>query len=302
MKLLRPILLWLSVPLVISLTTFFFICAATASDLAEIKKRGVLRHLGIPYANFVTGSGDGLDVDLIKLFAEHLGVRYEYIETSWERAFEDLTGNRNQVDGDKTVLAGDVAIRGDLIANGLTMLPWREKIVDFSSPTFPTQIWLVTRADLPVNPITPSQNLQQDIRAVRSFFSDKRINEVMGKRDTCVDPKLYDLENGLVKVKIVDLNLNELAPALINREAESTLLDVPDALIALEKWTGQIKVIGPISEVQQMGVAFAKDSPELRSAFNTFFEQCKKDGTYLKLVHKYYPFVFNYFPAFFEGK
>jgi len=46
-----------------------------AQDLKDIKQRGILRHLGIPYANFVTGSGDGMDVEIIKLFARHLGVQ-----------------------------------------------------------------------------------------------------------------------------------------------------------------------------------------------------------------------------------
>ena len=32
---------------------------ASGMDLSDIKKRGVLRHLGVFYANFVTGSGDG---------------------------------------------------------------------------------------------------------------------------------------------------------------------------------------------------------------------------------------------------
>jgi hypothetical protein len=31
---------------------------ASGADLKEVKERGVLRHLGIPYANFITGSGD----------------------------------------------------------------------------------------------------------------------------------------------------------------------------------------------------------------------------------------------------
>jgi ABC-type amino acid transport substrate-binding protein len=66
--------------------------SALAADLQEIKEKGVIRHLGIPYANFVTGSGDGLDVELVKLFAQDLGVRYEYVEASWESVIGDLTG------------------------------------------------------------------------------------------------------------------------------------------------------------------------------------------------------------------
>ena len=54
--------------------------ALQATDLAEIRQRGVLRHLGIPYAVFVqenNGTAEGLDVALMQLFAKHLGVRYQ---------------------------------------------------------------------------------------------------------------------------------------------------------------------------------------------------------------------------------
>jgi ABC-type amino acid transport substrate-binding protein len=63
-------------------------------DLDAVKRRGVLRHLGIPYANFVTGSGDGFDVELLRLFAARLGVRYEFVETNWRAVLPDLTGRQ----------------------------------------------------------------------------------------------------------------------------------------------------------------------------------------------------------------
>ncbi|MBO0217667.1 transporter substrate-binding domain-containing protein, partial [Vibrio sp. Vb2880] len=66
-------------------------------------------------------------------------------------------------------------------------------------------------------------------------------------------------------------------------------LDVADTLIALEKWPGEIKVIGPISENQKMAVAFRKNSPELRKAFDRHLDSRKKDGSYEKLVKKDYP-------------
>jgi ABC-type amino acid transport substrate-binding protein len=69
--------------------------------------------------------------------------------------------------------------------------------------------------------------------------------------------------------------------------------------VALEKWPGQIKVIGPLSEKQDMACAFAKTSPQLRQAFNEFLKQCQQDGTYLGLIKKYYPMVLDYFPEFF---
>jgi len=271
--------------------------SASGADLPEIKKRGVLRHLGVPYANFVTGSGDGMDVELIKRFAEHLGVRYEYVKTGWKNVIGDLTGKKIQSEGSVVTILGEVPVKGDLIANGLTKIPWRQKVVDYSTPTFPTQVWLVARADSTMKPIKPTGDIDKDIAQVKELLKERC---VLGKAKTCLDPSLYRLQETGAQIKLFSGNLNELAPAVIQGEAEATILDVPDALIALEKWPGKIKVIGPISSKQEMGVAFAKTSSELREAYNRFFEKCKADGTYKSLVKKYYPGVFMYYPEFFE--
>lgn len=269
---------------------------AFADDLDAIKRRGVLRHLGIPYANFVTGSGDGLDVELIQRFAGHLGVRYEFVESDWDRVIGDLTGKQAKP-GSKEA-ARQVPIRGDLIANGLTVIPWRQKLVDYSEPTFPSAVWLIARADSKTLPIAESGSRQRDIAVTKTRIGRASL---LVKEGTCLDPSLYNLTG-----KGLDLrnytrssNPNELVPAILNHDAEMTLLDVPDALMALEKWPGQIKVIGPISDEQIMAVGFRKSSPELREAFNSFLGSLKRDGTYASLVRKYYPSASRYFPEFF---
>ena len=62
----------------------FFSNFSHARDLADVKADGVLRHIGIPYANFVIIYKEGhktvvngFDVELMKGFAKHLGVKYE---------------------------------------------------------------------------------------------------------------------------------------------------------------------------------------------------------------------------------
>ena len=214
-----------------------------AGDLEDLKARGVLRHLGIPYANFVTGSGDGLDVDLMKMFAEHLGVRYEFVQTDWGRVIGDLSGKKVAAHGDDVEVLGAADIRGDVIANGLTQLPWREKVIEYSTPTFPTQVWLIARADSPLTPIKPSGDLLTDIQAVKKLAADKT---ALDMPNTCLDASLYDLAALNVEVKHFSGGLNDLAPALIDGQAELLLLDVADALVALEKWPQKIKVLGAV--------------------------------------------------------
>jgi len=265
---------------------------AQARDLQEIRAEGVLRHLGTPYAHFVTGSGDGLDVELVQGFAKSLGVRYQYVESQWATMIADLNGS-NDDNQEKAVLP-----RGDLIASGFTVLPEREKLVRYSTPTFPSGVWLIAPARSAARPIVASGNLAQDIENTKTRLS-KRTTLVVD--NTCLDPRLYSLDVMGVQLKRFLNNNNpiELIPAMLRGDADLSLLDVPDAVIGLEKWPGKIKIIGPISGPQSMGAAFRKTSPQLLAAFNDYYADRIKDGSYLLLVRKYYPAIPQYFPDFF---
>lgn len=277
------------------------VCArpAFSGDLAEVKEKGVLRHLGVPYANFVTGSGDGLDVDMIKLFAQHLGVKYEYVDTTWDNFVPDLSGKKVKPTGDEVEILGPAPVRGDIAANGITVIPWREKVIDFSTATFPNQVWLVAAASSSLKPIDPSGDPAKDVAAVKSQLKGIR---VIGVGDTCLDPSLYGLDKSGAILGDFKGTVNEVVPAVMNGIADATLQDVADALMSVEKWPGKIKVIGPVSPMQELAYGFSRSSPQLRDAFNKFFEQSLKDGIYLKLVEKYYPAIPRYYPGFFEQK
>lgn len=285
---------------VVAASVFFSLSGqALSGDLPQVRKSGVLRHLGIPYANFVTGAGDGMDVELMRLFAKHLGVHYEYVKTDWGTVVQDLIGKKVQAQGDEVTLLEETPVKGDLVANGFTVLPWRQKVVLFSDPTFPSQIWLVARVDAKVKPIKPSGNIDKDIAHTKQLMKNR---EVLALKKTCLDPALYNLDATGAKVICYNGSLNELAPAVIAGEAQMTILDVPDALVALDKWPGKIKILGPVSHKQEMAVAFPKSSPQLRDAFNSFLKQAQRDGSYARIVKRYYPSASAFFPDFFRGK
>ncbi|WP_167496575.1 transporter substrate-binding domain-containing protein [Desulfopila sp. IMCC35006] len=269
-----------------------------SGDLDEVLQKGTLRHLGIVYANFVTEDKMGLDVELMQLFAAHLGVKYQFVETSWQNVITDLTGTIVKPNGNDIAITGKGAIRGDIIATGFTVLDWRKKIVDFSSMTFPTGVWLISRADSALQPIVPTSSIAQDVDMVKASLKGV---SVLGLKDSCLDPDLYHLDRtgAVIELFPSDSNLDQMIPAVIARKADTTLMDVPVALIALEKWPGRIKVIGPVSAPQTMACAFPKTSPKLRAAFEEFFSKAVANGTYKALVRKYYPSLFQYYPDVF---
>jgi len=103
-----------------------------------------------------------------------------------------------------------------------------------------------------------------------------------------------------VDLVMVESELDEVAPALIRGEGDLALLDVADAMLALESWPGSIKVIGPVSPQQEMAVAFRREAPRLREAFDAFLAEARRDGSYRKLVQAYFPGAIAHFPSFFD--
>jgi ABC-type amino acid transport substrate-binding protein len=269
-------------------------------DLEAVLSRGVLRHLGVPYARFVSGGGEGFDVELMSAFASHLGVRYTFVETTWTGALGDLTGRRVSAREPDPARAAPCPIRGDVLATGLTVLPWRRRSVEFSRPTFPTQVWVVAPRDSPVKPIVPTGDVERDIAEVKRRLKAKR---VLGVPNTCLDPGLYAVEEaGGRPVRLDTSRLDDVAPALLRGEGDLALIDVADADLAFERWPGRFTVLGPVSPVQEMAAAFRKDAPELRKAFDAFLVEARKDGTYDRLLERHFPRAGSYFPGYFQGE
>ena len=275
--------------------------AAAAADLDEIKARGELRHIGIRYANFVTGSGDGFDVEIMQGFAKKLGVKYTLVYSDFYNVIRDLLG-KDAVRKDGTVtLTGEYPVKGDVIATGFTVLPWREQIILYSDATFPSQVLLIAPADAQILPIQEGNSLEADIKATRQLIGNRKL---LVMERTCLDPANYGLTGiGLdLNAYTKSANLNEMVPALLDGEAQLTLLDVPDAILDLRKWAGKIKVLGPVSEPQTLAAAFPKDAVKLRAAFNDYLHEIKADGQYDRLVDKYYPGIRRFLPDFFDKK
>lgn len=276
----------------ISVMLWVWPASVVRADLAEVKSSGVLRHLGVPYSNFVSGDGDGLDVDILKLYASEIGVRYAHIPTTWETVVGDLSGKKFVLRDDKVEITGVVDVKGDIVGNGFTVLPWRQEIINFSTPYFPSAVWALASADSDLKPIQPENDPTRDIAKTKKLLSGKQI---LGIKDTCLDPAAHDLQN-CIPVYKEGLQLNDLPAALIKGEYEITLQDAPDALLALVKNPGKIKVLGPITEPQFMAFGISKDSPEMLNSFNSFLKRLKNDGKLRQLISKYYPHVFDHFP------
>ncbi len=152
-----------------------------------------------------------------------------------EQRIGKLTGQQVEYKDTQLVVGEKMAVEGDLIANGVTILDWRKNVIDFSDDYFPSAVWLIARTDSTLTPITPTGSVEQDINKVKALINGR---EVLAMEHSCLDPNLYNLYDTGAKVILPDgqRRLNEMVPAIMKNDAESTLLDVADTLIALEKW------------------------------------------------------------------
>ncbi len=278
-----------------ALSLLAFAGPAVADDLDDILATGILRHLGYPSANFVTDAGEGLDVDLVRGFAEHLGVGYVYVASSPDRVLGDLTGRHARQAGDGVELLEATPIRGDVIAAGMTVRAWREMVVEFGVPTFPSGVWLVSLAESRLEPVAPADSLA-DIARVRQQLEGIRVLAVANTR---LDPARYDLGRTGASFRILadEGSIGGLIPALLSGDADATLLGVPEALLAVQRWPEQVKIVGPVSENLVVAPAFRPKAARLRAAFAAYINELRADGRYAALVRAHYPAAPRYFPG-----
>ena len=195
----------------------------------------------------------------MRLFCSELGVEYVYVETDWDRTYSDATGLEFTRDGDQVTITGPAEVRGDVIAHGVTVLPWRQELVDFTEPMFPMQVWLIAPASSRIAPAAPAgTTTAADI--ARTYALIEGVS-VMAKSNTFLDPELPDLEGHGARMVNYEGSLDHLAPNLLGGMAELAILDAPNALVALQRWRGKIRILGPLSETRYVAAAFPEEFP-----------------------------------------
>ncbi len=189
-----------------------------------------MRHIGIRYANFVTDKGQGLDLEIVRGFARHIGVSYELVYSDFYHVGRDPLGQDVVSEGGKALLIGSYTVKYDMIATGFTILPWREGVLLCSKAAFPSQVPLVKRTDSPLRPFARQTSLAREIEATR---------ELIGRKSLLVMERTgRDPANDGLKGEGIDLrahtdstDLHDMVPAMLRSEGELALLDVPDAVL-----------------------------------------------------------------------
>ena len=244
------------------------LCASTASSLDTVKKSGELVVLTWPHQEsifsrrMVEEYGEeglkiigGIDIDLMKLYAEHLGVelRIEPVKPDFAALIPSL------IEG-----------RGDLIASSLSITKKRSEILDFSRPYYEVHKAVIV---LKGSGIRSVGDLTGKVASVARGTSHEEQLLAMFP-DIEIKPVQFMLEN---------------YQAVVDGEADYTVVDSSSAIKVLDEFydLGQnLEVAFEFPESDYFAFAVPKGS-DLRESLDSFVEEIQASGKLDEILAKH---------------
>lgn len=201
-----------------------------------------------------TGEMVGFDMDIINAIAEHAGFEVNLTTMEFSGIIPAVqTGSQ------------EVAIAG------ITITDERAQIVDFTDPYYDSGLQIIVRADNEeVSSLEDLQGLTIGTK-IGSTSYDFLQQELGEDADVTPYPGTADMYM-----------------ALLGRNVDAVLYDAPNvAYFSQTRGEGRTKVVGPLYEGQQYGIAFHKGSEWVEPA-NEALAAMREDGTYDEIYTKWF--------------
>lgn len=213
------------------------------------------------YAPFDTTDEDGniigFDMDLLNAIAEDQGFKVEY--SSFE--FDALL---------PATESGEI----DIIAAAMNKTPDRAKKVDFTDKYFDAGKSILVKSD------------NTTIKSDKDFTKDMKIAAQIGTAEAEYIQKL-EKEGKIGKATVLN-QTTECIMQLQNGDVDAIVIDAPVAVYYEGKYKGEIKMLDSLIDPAEMCFAVKKGNKELQDKINTGIANMMKNGTYDKLVAKWF--------------
>jgi membrane-bound lytic murein transglycosylase F len=199
----------------------------------------------------------GFEYDLAAEFARYLNVDLEVVTPGWLEMFDMLDHGE-----------------GDFIAAGVTVVPSRERRVDFSDPYLTVQQEVIVHHD------------NYDIKNV----DDLNGRSVYVRAGTSYQERLAVLLGDGVDMELIlvpDVPTDELIRRVADSEIQITVADSNIALLN-RRYHPDIRIAFTLSEPQSLAWAVRKGNGELLEAMNGFFTRIRTDGTLNEIYSRYH--------------
>ncbi|ACS80345.1 glutamine ABC transporter substrate-binding protein GlnH [Maridesulfovibrio salexigens] len=199
-----------------------------------------------------TGKHTGFDVELWEAIAKKIGADYDLQPMDFNGIIPGLQSNQL-----------DVGIAG------ITIKPERAKVVDFSDGYYNSGLLILVKKD--ENSVNGIEDLKGKIIATKLSTSSADFAKTAGAKEV----KLYP-------------NNDAMFMELMTGGADAVIFDSPVIADFMRKaGKGQVKVVGPLYNGQQYGIAFPKGS-SLVAKVNAALKDLREDGTYRELYVKWF--------------
>jgi ABC-type amino acid transport substrate-binding protein len=260
LKMIRGTRMRIGIALVVALATAGFAAGCGddngGGDLGLIKDGQLLAGIDTPFPPFEKGhppNVTGYDIDVINAIADEMGLEVVQEETSFETIFRDVAQGKF-----------DVAVAAS------TILPGRERTVDFSDPYY--------LADLSL--LVPES--ETDIKS-----QDDLGGKIVGAQDGTTSETYANDETDAGEVRGYPGGTDAIN-ALRVGQVDAVIVDAPVAVDAVEK-QGGLEIAEKIVTRELYGFSFAPENDALREAVNEALTTLKEDGTITELYKKYFP-------------
>jgi polar amino acid transport system substrate-binding protein len=227
---------------------------AGGEDLGLITDGTLTVGTDTPFPPFEIGQPpniSGYDIDVMNGIAEQLDLTAEYTDTGFGTIFRDTANGQF-----------------DTAAAASTILPGRERTVDFTDPYYEAQQTLLVEEG-------------SDIQSV-----DDLSGAIVGTQDGTTGEIYANDETDASEVRGFPEGPNAVS-ALVTGQVDAVIIDQPVSVDAVEKQSGlEIAEVIPTDELY--GFAVAPQNDALREAMNEALATLKDDGTIDELYEKYF--------------
>ncbi len=236
------------------LVASFFIITSCGNEGGLTIKAGVLTvgsDATWPPMEFVEGDKIvGFDVDIAKEIAKRMGLKLDYQNAGWDGIFPAL-----------------IVHKYDMVISSVTITEDRQKEMDFSIPYFQTDQAFTVRED---SDIDSTEKLNGKIAGAQiGTTGEIAAREIEGLEVNTYDDILLafeDLKAGRIDTVASDSYMG-LAYVMNNNGLKTGVVVVTD---------------------EELGIAFAQDTPELLDAVNEALAEIIDDGTYDDIYAKWF--------------
>lgn len=240
--------------------------------LNKIKKRGTLivttNYNSVDYFIY-KGLPMGFQLELLKEFSKHLGVKLEL------KISNDLASNISLLALEKC----------DLIAHNITVTKDRRKLINFTTPLMQTRQVLVQR-----NPYSDKDTNLKKTLLIRNILNLAGKTVHVQKNSAHYD-RIINIQNEIgdsIHIVVVDtLETEQLMELVANGTIDYTIADENFALVN-KSYYKNIDMLTPVSFSQNLAWGVRKQSDSLMIILNNWIRSFKQTKEYQNIYDKYY--------------